>query len=83
MADPEQDAWWRGTKRLAILTLAAAAVFIAVFAVVAQPIEGGVLGFPFAYFTAVLPLPFLLVALIFWFARRQEAIDRRHGLSED
>lgn len=83
MADPEQSAWWRDTKRLAIVTLAAATIFIAVFAVVAQPIEGGILGFQFAYFTAVLPLPFLLVALISWFARRQETIDRRHGLSED
>jgi putative solute:sodium symporter small subunit len=83
MAEPEHDAWWRETKRLAMMAVIAAAIFVAVFAVVAQPIEGAVLGFPFAYFTAVLPLPFLLVALIFWFARRQDAIDRRHGLSED
>jgi putative solute:sodium symporter small subunit len=39
-------------------------------------------GYPLGLVIAVTGLPATLAVLVFWFARRQERLDQRHGLYE-
>jgi putative solute:sodium symporter small subunit len=40
-------------------------------------------GFPFGFYLLLQGLPIVLVAVLFWFVSRQDAIERDHGVSED
>lgn len=66
---------------LAAAVLTAAAILILLFLALAAPgdNEGG---FPTGFVLAGTGLPIVLIVLGYWFARRQDAIDRRHGLFE-
>jgi putative solute:sodium symporter small subunit len=81
MVDANQTQRWRETGILAALTLAASAVVILLFLALAGPSAGG--GYPLGFVLAATGLPFALAGIVFWFIRRQEIIDRRHGLFED
>lgn len=84
MADADQETWWRTSKALAVAALGGAAILGFLFFVVSGLIADGVaLGFPLGYFFAAIATPIILVLIVFWFANRQDEIDRRHGLSED
>ena len=41
------------------------------------------LGFPLGYYMAAQGSLIVFVVLLFWFARRQDAIDREYGVAEE
>ena len=85
MAEPDEEgAWWRGTESLAVAVLAGVVAFSFAPLVLAPFVAGGeFLGFGLAYLLTSLVAPIGVTALLFWFQRRQRAIDRRHGMIED
>jgi len=42
-----------------------------------------IFGFPLGFYMASQGSLIVFVVLIFWFANRQDAIDREHGVAED
>lgn len=77
-------AWWSKTKGLMFTCLIIWATFglaIHFFAGTLNNIF--ILGFPLGYYMAAQGSPIVFVVLIFWFAKRQDAFDRRHGVAED
>lgn len=81
MNDIGQTERWRATARLALAAVVAAAIIVLFFLSIVEASGGG--GYPLGLALAVTGLPLGLALLVFWFARRQETIDQRHGLYED
>ncbi|MCB1496683.1 MAG: hypothetical protein KDJ86_12915 [Bauldia sp.] len=81
MADADYTQRWRETAILAASTVAVATVVILLFLGFVG--SGDAEGYPTGFVLAATILPFLLVAVVFWSVRRQDVIDRRHGLFED
>jgi len=81
MADTNYAQRWRETGILAAATVAVAIIAILLF--LSFTGSGEAEGYPTGFVLAATILPFLLVIVVFWAVRRQEAIDRRHGLFED
>ena len=84
MSDADQEAWWRSTRGLAVAALGGAALAAFLLFVLAR-VTGGesLLALPFDYALAAAVVPILLVAIVFWFARRQADLDRQHHMGED
>lgn len=77
-------AWWSKTKGLMITCLIIWATFGLAIHFFAEPLNNIViLGFPLGYYMAAQGSPIVFVVLIFWFAKRQDAFDRRRGVAED
>jgi putative solute:sodium symporter small subunit len=82
MREGGQTVWWRKTGQLAAATLA---VLVAVSLV--PLLFGGflagrtILGLQLSYFLLVLAVPLAILAAIFWFARRQDALDHRYDVT--
>ena len=79
----ENTEHWARTKRLMIIALVIWAIFgygIHIFA--GQLNEIVILGFPLGFYMAAQGSLIVFVALIFWFANRQDAIDRECGVAE-
>ena len=77
------QAYWAKTKNLMIITLVIWAIFgfgIHIFAPALNEIV--IYGFPLGFYMAAQGSLIIFVLLIFWFARRQDAIDREHGVAE-
>jgi putative solute:sodium symporter small subunit len=75
--------YWSKTKTLMIVSLAIWAIFgfgVHLFAPALNEIV--VLGFPLGFYMAAQGSLIVFVVLIFWFARRQDAIDRECGVAE-
>ena len=81
MSETRRDERWRDTTRLALAVVAALAVVVMFFVSLAAP--PGTPGYPLGLVVAVIGLPLAGALLVFWFAARQERIDRHHGLYED
>lgn len=81
MSDIEQSERWRATARLSLAVVVALVILVLFFmSLVGAPDQAG---YPMGLVLAVTGLPTTLALLVFWFARRQERIDQRHGLYED
>ncbi len=77
------ELYWGRTKRLMITCLVIWAIFgfgIHLFARSLNQIV--ILGFPLGFYMAAQGSLIVFVLLIFWFARRQDAIDRECGVAE-
>ncbi len=77
------ELYWGRTKRLMITCLVIWAIFgfgIHLFAKTLNQIV--ILGFPLGFYMAAQGSLIVFVLLIFWFARRQDAIDRECGVAE-
>jgi putative solute:sodium symporter small subunit len=77
------ELYWGRTKRLMITCLVIWAIFgfgIHLFAKTLNQIV--ILGFPLGFYMAAQGSLIIFVLLIFWFARRQDAIDRECGVAE-
>lgn len=75
--------WWQQTMRLALLTLAALAVFaFAVHAFVGALDTLVFFGFPLGYYMAAQGSVIAFVVLVFWFVAWQERIDRKAGVAK-
>ncbi len=81
MADTNYAQRWRETRILAAATIAAVIIVILLFLALADPADAE--GYPAGFVLAATGLPFVLAVIVFWSVRRQEIIDRRHGLFED
>ena len=79
----DREEYWRRTKGLMITCIVIWAIFgygIHLFA--RQLNEIVILGFPLGFYMAAQGSLIVFVVLIFWFARRQDAIDRDCGVAE-
>lgn len=79
-----EEAWWSKTKHLMYVCIAI--WFLAGYVVHAfvVPLNSIVIfGFPLGFYMAAQGSLIIFVALIFWFASRQDSIDREHGVAED
>ncbi|MCP4382033.1 MAG: DUF4212 domain-containing protein [Hyphomicrobiales bacterium] len=82
MADADQSRRWWETRLLAAAVLTTGALLILLFVALAAPADNDG-GYPTGLVFATTGLPVVLILLVFSFARRQDIIDRRHGLFED
>jgi len=84
MAGPDSSGYWGKTRRLMWIVLAIWAVFGFIVHFFVTALNGIViLGFPLGYYMAAQGSLIVFVLLIFWFASRQDAIDREYGVAED
>ncbi len=79
-----QTAWWRETAGLAGGVAAGAAVLV-ILPILLSPFLGNtlILGLPVPLFLLALAVPLLALGGIFWFARRQHALDHRYDVAGD
>jgi len=74
----------RQTRALAAATVFLLLVFAIVIPLLAPLLEGlAVAGWPLGYFVSSIGSLAGFVLCVFWFARRQEAIDDEHAVAED
>ena len=84
MSDEQGRAHWAATRKLMGVMLALwALVSFFIHLPVASLNQVVLLGFPLGYWLAAQGSLIIFVALLFWFARRQDASDRAHGFAED
>lgn len=80
MIDHGQTGRWRATATLSLAVVVAMVIVVLFFLSLVEGPERT--GYPLGLAIAVTGLPLALALLVFWFARRQERIDRQHGLYE-
>jgi putative solute:sodium symporter small subunit len=84
MARADRSGYWRRTGVASFATVFFAACVLLLFERLGTILDDfALIGLPLGYLMAVLGLPLLLVALTFWYAGRQDDIDRLHGMAED
>lgn len=84
MARPDRRNYWSTTRSLMFVMVALWIVFAFVVHLFAARLNGIViLGFPLGYYMAAQGSLIAFVVLLFWFARRQNAIDEAHDVAED
>ncbi len=77
-------AYWAKTKNLMITTLVIWFFFSFVIHMFVRSLNEIVfLGFPLGFYMAAQGSLIIFVILIFWFARRQDSIDREFGVAEE
>ena len=84
MATPDRVNYWNKTKNLMITMM----VLWFFFSFVIHMFVGAlnnivILGFPLGFYMASQGSLIAFVVMLFWFARRQNAIDEEHGVAED
>ena len=70
---------WSKTKKLTLVTLIVWALFAFVIHIWGNALNSG--GFPGGYFMAGMGSQVAFAILVFWFANRQDKIDRDHDVS--
>lgn len=84
MSDGQEDRYWTRTSNLMWVMLglwAFFSFFIHFFVVALNKIV--ILGFPFGFYMAAQGSLIVFVAMLFWFAKAQDRIDREEGVAED
>ncbi|MBK8458075.1 MAG: DUF4212 domain-containing protein [Phyllobacteriaceae bacterium] len=84
MAAPDRVRYWEKTRNLMIIMM----VLWAIFSFFIHMFVGSlnnivILGFPLGFYMAAQGSLIVFVAMLFWFARKQNAIDVEHGVAED
>lgn len=74
---------WRRTVALSTVTLIGAAALVDALAIAGDVEAARREGFPLGYVLTLALAPLFASGLIFWFARRQDAIDRVSGLGDE
>ena len=84
MVRDDDAGYWRSTKRLmATVLILWFALGIGANWLAADFAATIFLGYPIGYLLAALVSPIALVGLIFWFADRQDRLDRDYGMAEE
>lgn len=84
MANESDVAWWNKTWNLMVITLAIWVFFGFVIHAFVVPLNNIVIfGFPLGFYMASQGSLIAFVVLIWWFAKRQDSIDREFGVAED
>ena len=81
-----EEAHWAATTRLMWTMLAVWVFFgyiVHMFVNVLNQFTIPVLGFPLGFYMAAQGSLIAFVVMLFWFARKQNAIDEEHGVAED
>ena len=84
MAMPDREGYWNKTRGLMLTMLALWFVFGFLVHMFVEPLNTIViLGFPLGFYMAAQGSLIAFVVMLFWFARKQNAIDEEHGVAED
>lgn len=79
----KQDEYWHATRRLMFIMLGLWLFFsFIVHMFVNQLNEIVILGFPLGFYMAAQGSLIAFVVMLFWFARRQDSLDREFGVAE-
>ena len=83
MAAHNDTDYWARTRSLMITCLVIWGIFGYLIHAFARPLnEIVIMGFPLGFYMAAQGSLIIFVLLIFWFAKRQDAIDREFGVAE-
>jgi putative solute:sodium symporter small subunit len=86
MATPDRVSYWNKTKSLMYVMLALWFFFgfvVHMFVVPLNNIVIPIFGFRLGFYMASQGSLIAFVIMLFWFARKQNAIDEEHGVAED
>jgi putative solute:sodium symporter small subunit len=84
MADNNVEAHWRKTTSLMWFMMALWAFFSFIVHMFAPALNGiRILGFPLGFYMAAQGSLIAFVAMLFWFAKAQDKIDREFGMAEE
>ena len=84
MAQTNAEGHWKATSHLMWIALAIWAFFAFVIHFFVNSLnEIVILGFPLGYYMAAQGSLIIFVILLFWFAGRQDSIDREYGVAEE
>ncbi len=86
MATPDRVSYWNKTRSLMYVMLALWLFFgfvIHMFVVPLNNIVIPIFGFRLGFYMASQGSLIAFVIMLFWFARKQNAIDEEHGVAED
>lgn len=84
MSDQNSDLWWSRTRNLMFTMLFLWAVFGYVVHMFVNTLnETVIFGFPLGFYMAAQGSLIVFVIMLFWFAARQDSIDRQHGMAEE
>lgn len=84
MASPDRISYWNKTKNTMLVMLALWVFFGFVIHMFVTPLNSiSFIGFPLGYYMAAQGSLIAFVVMLFWFARKQNAIDEEHGVAED
>lgn len=84
MASPDRVQYWEKTRNLMITMLVIWFVFSFAIHFFVESLNNIVIfGFPLGFYMAAQGSLIVFVVMLFWFARRQNAIDEAHGVAED
>jgi putative solute:sodium symporter small subunit len=84
MATPNTEGHWKATSTLMWIALAIWAFFSFIIHFFVNSLNSIViLGFPLGFYMAAQGSLIVFVVLLFWFASRQDSIDREYGVAEE
>lgn len=84
MATPDRVSYWNNTRKLMFTMLGLWVFFGYVVHFFVEALNNIViLGFPLGFYMAAQGSLIAFVVMLFWFARKQNAIDEEYGVSED
>lgn len=84
MDSKEDDHHWQRTSKLMLLMMALWLFFGYVVHMFVVPLNGiKIFGFPLGFYMAAQGSLIAFVAMLFWFAKAQDNIDRDAGVAED
>ncbi|MCF6115531.1 DUF4212 domain-containing protein [Mesorhizobium muleiense] len=84
MATPDRVSYWNKTKSLMFIMLGLWVFFGYIIHMFVEQLNSIVIfGFPLGFYMAAQGSLIAFVVMLFWFARRQNAIDKEHGVHED
>ena len=82
--ESKDQAYWSDTSRLMWTTLAIWFFFGYVIHMFVIPLNNIVIfGFPLGFYVGAQGSLVAFVVLLFWFAKSQDNVDRKHGVAED
>jgi putative solute:sodium symporter small subunit len=80
----KDEAYWADTSRLMWITLGMWLFFGYIVHMFVVPLNNIViLGFPLGFYMAAQGSLIAFVVILFWFAKKQDEIDHKHGVAED
>lgn len=84
METPKDDLYWRKTMNLMYVMMGLWIFFSFVIHMFVKPLNAATIaGFPLGFYMAAQGSLVAFVAMLFWFARRQDQIDRENGVAEE
>ena len=78
------DRYWQRTSTLMWIMISLWAVFGFIIHMFVSPLNGiKIAGFPLGFYMAAQGSLIVFVAMLFWFAKAQDKIDREEGFAEE